>query len=400
MNRLELLKAGQEDVYISGNPSTSFFRSVYKGSSYRYSYLLKEVSVDGSLDSTDSIIEFKIPTDLGDLVKNIYLKVSLTVTSESLYRYFYDFIDYADFKIGGQIIQRLSGEMMYNIVTLTSGTNEIETLNKNTYTGSTAGKVFLYVPLPFYFYNDISRCVPLCALNKHRVSVDLKFRKFFGATIINLTYVTYYIKLDQREKIMFTDSDLQYTITQVQCFEEKNISKESFLYKQKLNFINPVRELFFLCSPGVSRVRTSGGADFFDTDYSYNNSTDPTSFRPDWIPHMSNIKLFFNGEIAVDLHEQYMSAMVPTTKYLYPMKFIQRYGYLYSFAENPMNNYNTGSVNMSRIRDQTVHINFESTILSGTRSIRIYAVSYNVLRVRDGLGGLMFFSNNNYEIKI
>ena len=384
MNRLEILKSGQEDVYISGNPSSSFFRSVYRGSSSAYSYLFKEFPVTGS--------EFVFPKDLGDLVKNVYLKISL---SGSVNRYFYDFIDYADFKIGGQTIQRLSGEMMFNYMTLVSGSNEIESLEKNILSTN-----FVYVPLPFYFYNDMSKCIPLCALHKHHVSIDLKFRNLFGLTIKTLTYVVYYINLEEQEKKIFLNNELQYTVTQVQCFEERNISKESFLFEKKINFINPVRELFFLCSPGVETFRTDFGSSFFLTDYSYNNSSDATVFRPDWLPHMSNIKLFLNGEIAIDLHEQYLSSMVPTTKYLYPMNFIQRYGYVYSFAENPMNNYNTGSVNMSRIRDQTVHINFESTSLSGIRSLRIYAVSYNILKVRDGLGGLMFLSNNNYDIKI
>lgn len=410
MNRLELFKSGQEDIYISGNPSSSFFRSVYKGSYSTYSYLLHEhvikgtynVNPGGDIVTTNSVIEFFFPKDAGDLIKNIYLKILLktpSYTDIADKRYFYDYIDYADFRIGGQLIQRMSGEIMYNYIGLVSGQNEFEALKENTYTGESdylnpPVDRFLYVPLPFYFHNDISRCVPLCALHKHHVSIELKFRNFFQTNIKNISYVVYYINLQQSEKDVFLNSELTFTVTQTQCFEKRNISKDSFTLSEKTNFINPVRELFFFCSPGFSNVYyddyTRG---YYVTDYSYNNTDDCN-------PHIENVLLELNGEEIINLHEQYLSSMVPVTKYLYPVDFLQRYGYVYSFAETPTNAYNTGTLNMSRIRDQTFTIKFFSTSMSGTRSFRIYAMSYNILKVRNGMGGLMFISNNDYEIKI
>jgi hypothetical protein len=45
-------------------------------------------------------------------------------------------------------------------------------------------------------------------------------------------------------------------------------------------------------------------------------------------------------------------------------------------------------VNFSRIRHKVLEINMNPSIFS--KSLRIYATSYNVLRIENGLAGLLF----------
>ena len=122
-----LYKKGQEDVYISGNPSSSFFRSVFKSSSETYSYVIHEYPIDNEV--------FVLPKESGDIVKNIYLKVIIekaNFSSLTQSTSFYKLIEFAELYIGNQLIQTISGEFMYNYIYLTYGINEVESLEKNT----------------------------------------------------------------------------------------------------------------------------------------------------------------------------------------------------------------------------------------------------------------------------
>lgn len=73
----------------------------------------------------------------------------------------------------------------------------------------------------------------------------------------------------------------------------------------------------------------------------------------------------------------------------------QRKIYNYSFALDPENYLPTGQVNMSRIINKllTVNLNYST---DGEREIRVYAKSYNVLRVNNGIAGMLFIDNNVY----
>ena len=68
--------------------------------------------------------------------------------------------------------------------------------------------------------------------------------------------------------------------------------------------------------------------------------------------------------------------------------------YSYSFALRPEDPEPTGQVNMSRIINKLLKVNLASPYSgSDNRNIRIYAKNYNVLRVQDGLAGLLFIDN-------
>ena len=66
--------------------------------------------------------------------------------------------------------------------------------------------------------------------------------------------------------------------------------------------------------------------------------------------------------------------------------------YTYSFALDPENYLPTGSVNMSRIINQLLTLRL-TEYSGGTRTIHIYAKSYNVLRIQNGLAGMLFIDS-------
>ena len=56
-----------------------------------------------------------------------------------------------------------------------------------------------------------------------------------------------------------------------------------------------------------------------------------------------------------------------------------------------MNPRPTGTINMSRIKDKVLEIT--TSPYSNSRNIRVYAISYNMLRIENGLAGLLFNFN-------
>ena len=63
---------------------------------------------------------------------------------------------------------------------------------------------------------------------------------------------------------------------------------------------------------------------------------------------------------------------------------------VYSFALKPEEHQPSGTCNMSRIDQAELKFELTSACTSGTSTIRIYAVNYNVLRIMSGMGGLAY----------
>jgi hypothetical protein len=70
--------------------------------------------------------------------------------------------------------------------------------------------------------------------------------------------------------------------------------------------------------------------------------------------------------------------------------FPQRDFFMYSFTGNPNSPKPRGQINFSRIKQVLLTLNCGGQAYLPTKDFRILAVNYNILRIADGLGGLMF----------
>ena len=105
-----------------------------------------------------------------------------------------------------------------------------------------------------------------------------------------------------------------------------------------------------------------------------------------------NLQFQFNGE-------NFISSTVADALYLGRVQFLNNHTrlpnlaiYNYSFAIDPENYLPTGQVNMSRIMNQNLWLNL--TPNPNSRTVNIYAKAYNILRVQNGLAGVLFMDNN------
>jgi hypothetical protein len=428
--RVELASTGIQDTFITEGPQVTFFQKQFKKHT-QFALDTLDNGVDGTPDFGNRIT-CVIPRK-GHLIKTMYLKVKLPqlyevaqdeldhcgcniggVGSSSDPQFGYTdsighaLIEHADLIIGGQLVQRITGEYMEIVSEFFISDSHQSSL---AYTvGKTGTKLGLgpandtygvygsfprefMIPLPFYFHNNPSLAIPLCAIDKQEVEVHIKFRKLdelyvtpvtnttstVTGTIESVSLAVEYVYITPDEINYIKNRPTDYVISQLQLARtslDENMTTSSF----KLNFTNPVKELFFV-------LQTRDKLRLENDIFNFTNSDDPSG------EHLESINLMFNNEDRI-------SNTVATSsylKYIQPMTYHTRTPtrniYSYSFALKPENSEPTGQVNMSRIINKILTVNTKPS--TKIRDLRIYAVNYNVLRVHCGLAGVIFNENES-----
>ena len=291
-------------------------------------------------------------------------------------------IEHADLRIGGQTIERVTGDYiyMYNQIH-----NNHDDTDQSLYFLSGHGN---YIPvsydwdysimLPFYFFRHPSLALPVCAITKQLVEVEIKFRKLEDITVTYTTssgaiedppsdvssslkkvsLITDFFYITENEKNFLLSRPIEYVITQIQLSQFKMKPGET-KKSGMLNFKNPVKEMFFVAI-----------------------SDDVFKYNP-----IKNVTMKFNNNTIIDADNLMLSYEQPLKYYTGTTE--NNFG-VYSFSINPETYYPTGQVNMSRIAHNLIEIELDSPDSSFGHKVYVYAVNYNVLHVESGLGGLKF----------
>ena len=186
-----------------------------------------------------------------------------------------------------------------------------------------------------------------------------------------------YVFLGDEEVAYIQGAKVDYVITQLQRASVQIPATVTSLNGYRLYFINPVKEMFFT-------IQDSNVAATNDYWNYYNTSTGGQQ--------LVDLDFKFNGE-------DFISSTVADDLYLGRVQFLNNHTrlpdmaiYNYSFAIDPENYIPTGQVNMSRIANQNLWLNL--TPDPNSRTVIIYAKAYNILRVQNGLAGVLFMDNN------
>jgi hypothetical protein len=386
--RLNLAATGIQDQWFTGEPEFSYFLMNFRRHT-KFSVEAIETPFDGDIDY-DTIIECRIPQNKGDLIRSMMLKFTLpdpTGTGDSGYEIRYrksigaQIIKYADLVIGGQVIERLTGDYMYMYDQIHNNKDDID----QTLYFLTGHDDYIPVSydweynilLPFYFFRHPSLAIPVCALTKQLVEIRIQFKKLEDVTLqyktatdiidppadvsssikeISLVTDFYFVTEDERNFLL--TRPIEYVITQLQLSRFKFKAGES-KKSGMLNFKNPVKEMFFIAE-----------------------SEDVYKLCP-----IKHVTMKFNNNTIIDADNLMLS-------YEQPLKYYtgitgNNFG-VYSFSMKPETYYPTGQVNMSRISHNLLELELESPDVNFAHDVSIYAVNYNVLRINSGLAGLKF----------
>ncbi len=393
---LQLVAYGAQDVYLTGNPQITFFKVVYRRHT-NFSMESIEQTFNGTADFSRRVT-CQISRN-GDLIHRMYLQVALPALTSG--KQWTDYVGLAlvknvELEIGGQRIDKQYGDWMYiwNELSLPYGKRDgyrsMVGASLSYAGGSTAAET-LYVPLEFWFCRNPGLALPLIALQYHEVKVNLEFRAlselgaysvgggFLGLASGSLGTTSLwvdYIFLDTDERRRFAQLSHEYLIEQLQFTGDESVASGATSTKVKLNFNHPVKELVWVLQEtgALFGVYTDDGAD--------------ADFARDGANLCSTAKLQLNG------HDRFAQRDGAYFNLVQPFQHHENIPTneginVYSFALKPEEHQPSGTLNMSRIDSAVLDVG-HSGLGAFAAKIRVYALSYNVLRVMSGMGGLAY----------
>lgn len=421
---LQLMSSGPQEKFFTLDPDYShFLESFKKHTNFSNEYV--DLDPENEADF-GSIVKFKIPQNQGDLLKTLSLKVTLPsiTTSGVCYQESagHALIEHVDLIIGGKVIQRLTSDWLQiyseHFVTQTKQIALEELIGKfpertahrrvsnrlivaRNALGNTQDISF-FVDLPFYFYNHPELAIPLCAINRQEVEVEFKLRTAQEIVIqtngnkADISQETLKIKdfqlcaeivhVDCEERIKMQKSRRDYLITQIQqnVFDiASGVNTGQF----KLDFVNPVKELYFV----IQRQGSVGTDEFeFVTPFDYDGILEETGNKYILWENLDHLTLTLDGQEIITRDTGTMTFLKAVQAAIHHSKtqLIRRF-YSYSFALQPEEWYPTGQVNFSLVKEQILNLSL-NPCTGYSRQVRVYAVNYNILRVGEGTAKTIF----------
>jgi len=423
---LQLASSGPQEKFFTLDPDYShFLESFKKHTNFSNEYVDLDPENEADFGST---VKFKIPQNQGDLLKTLSLKVTLPHITTSGVCYIesagHALIEHVDLIIGGKVIQRLTSDYLQiyseHFVTQTKQIALEELIGKfpertafrrvsnrlivaRNALGNTEDVSF-FVDLPFYFYNHPELAIPLCAINRQEVEVEFKLRtaqeivvKTDGKKadisqqnpqpkIIDFQLCAEVVHVDCEERIKIQKSKRDYLITQIQqnIFD---VASGVNTGKFKLDFINPVKELYFV----IQRQGSVGTNEFeFVTPFDYDGILEETGNKYILWENLDHLTLTLDGQDIITKDTGTMPFLKAVQAAIHHSKtqLIRRF-YSYSFALQPEEWYPTGQVNFSLVKEQILDLSLHPCT-GYSRQVRVYAVNYNTLRVSEGTAKTIF----------
>jgi len=333
----QLVAIGAQDAHLVGNPTVSFFKSKYSRHT-NFSHVVQRQVIQGNPASNGmSTVRFERK---GDLVSYVYLTVknSTGVAQAVANR----MVDKVELLIGGQVIDTQDFTFSSNIAPFTT--------SSTTSKANIAG-VDTFYPLRFWFCENVQSSIPLVALQYHDVELRITWGSSFTEGDTAECWADF-IYLDTAERQQLSVAPQNMLIYQVQ----KAVASQSKI--QELNFNHPIKFLAtsntMTAAPTTDKIRMQiNGVDIGE---------DKTI-----TPHFNSVTCFYHTSLCNRGNDTNTINLIPfclDTNKLQP----------------------TGSLNFSRL-DSARIVTDAST---GFDQQSIYGVNYNILRIENGMGGLMY----------
>ena len=375
---MQLVAYGAQDIYLTGNPQITFFKVVYRRHT-NFAVEAIEQTINGTI-SKDAKVSVTVARN-GDLLSRTY--VVLTGLSGTQSNDGFDAIDYVEVEVGGQVIDKHYGQWMKIWCDLTHDTDKKMMLNemvcsagggcgcdgKKSVDGGNA-----VIPLQFWFCRNPGLALPLIALQYHEVKFNIKFCGLVHPATGGLGAEVWcdYVFLDTDERRRFAQVSHEYLIEQVQYNNGVSIPGASI--QHELRFNHPVKELIWTTpSGGTTCCGDASGHDTVCDALLQLNGHDRFRKRNGF--YFSTVQRYEHHTGARQLSTKCVDAGIV---------------YSYSFALKPEEHQPSGTCNFSRIDNAVLSLNLTANPAGTKRSLNVWAVNYNVLRIMSGMGGLAY----------
>jgi len=274
------------------------------------------------------------------------------------------------------------------------------------------------VDIPFYFYRNPTLSLPLAALHKERdITVEVKLRDY-APLVVALDTNTFAIRptitesddnqpmaltdlkmevdvafVDRAEVVRLRNTPMDMVFTQIQTQKSSVPASSAYddpltLHRMKLEFQHPTKELYFVIqredNEGLVDHCTPLDYDNYNVSYSGNGYGKYHDGRLVLYEHLDYLTLKFDDQVILsDVTGKGITFLKAVQGGIHHSKtqLIRRF-YSYAFGTEPEKPYPTGQVNLSLVKEQLLDMSLFPS--EHRREVRVYALSYNVLRIVGG----------------
>jgi len=228
-------------------------------------------------------------------------------------------------------------------------------------------------------YDPLTNLYPTITINKEILFLtksNPNFRSIYNLTISDAFLYVDYIYLDNMERVKFARSDHEYLIDYCQFDNDKIIYNSN--NKIKIGYSHPAKEII------VRAQFNYMNGQFAKNTFNYTTSLNQKMQKS----LLKSIVLRLNGFIREIDYDKNFYTYVQALQH---HKHVPPHGVLfYSFSLNPTEHQPSGSCNFSKIDDISIDISVEPVNYNKPASIRVYAITCNILRIMNGVAGLAF----------
>lgn len=364
---IQLVAKGAQDAYLINNEgNASLFKVVYTRHT-NFSQAPKQLEITGQAPKNNGTSIISVKT-FGDLVNYMWLEGT-------------NLADYLpgtvfDLYIGGQKIDSQTFEYHSEAwQPYLAETYSKSTILNNNWTSSCKN----FLPFHFFFC-DLHSFLPIVALQYHEVEI----RILWGSNIEGCPDIkpyANYVYLDTKEREEMSTKSTEIIISQVQRY---NVPISNGTMSIDLSMLNhPVKTLFFGVEQSYRRTKVAGNKfNFTEAELQLNGTSVFEKVSPLYFHIVQGFYHADNAILAWDQTEQQPSVTLL---------------YMYNFCLNTTSYRPTGTCNFSRLDSAKLVLNgvVSNKLLSigVTEDVTngvVYAINYNVLKIQNGLGGILF----------
>jgi len=334
----QLVAVGAQDAHIVGNPEVSFFRSTYKRHTNFAQTVEKQVIQGNPSTNGMSTVRFERK---GDMLSHVYISNRVPGNTQTKANWKAQ-IKKIELLIGGQVIDTQTSEFSQDIVPVMLS----QTYSKSLAAAS-ADKAGFY-PLRFSFCENAQSALPLVALQYHDVEIRISWNTVVAAKDYEVHAQFIYLDTDERTALSAAPQNMLITQTQ------QSIASMGLI--QELNYNHPIKFLATYKSGGVGVASGNVKLQINGTDVGDAKKAQP---------HYTSASLYYHTPFTT------MNSSVADH-------------FMYPFCLETAKLQPTGTLNFSRLDSARLVSD------AGTFNTDMYGVNYNILRIENGMAGLMY----------
>lgn len=436
----QLAAIGSHNAFLNVNPEVTYFKQQYRRHT-NFAVAEADITFQSSVDFNRTL-SATLPRN-GDLLKEMYFQARIsrpvipagTITN-TVTGAFVDpavgiihwvqavghaMINYIEIEVGSQIIDRLYGDFlqMWERVAGKAGKYLGEMIGQfdtvEDLRDFAADDRILYVPVPFYFARHSECALPMIALQYHEVRVRVVLRSrtqlligfdpgfggvadfSFGTTelgqvtggaLTDAFLTVNWVYLDVMERTINANQPHEYLITQVQFQSAEAVAAGTSSRSLAVHFNHPVLEFLWVYQEDQQVATPINRWFHYGVDHPTGKANYPwltVSAPTPIVDPFTNVRLQLNGHDRIAQRDAAYFRLVQP--YEHHSSIPTRFVYNYSFALDPEDHKPNGSINLSRIDNVIFLFNFNGPagVTANAGEIRIYARSFNVVKIAGGM---------------